>query len=68
MANLAIGQTECLYANKKVSKKLYIKLPYAEKEEGKKLGAKWDPKKKKWYIKSDMNINNKEIILSKWGQ
>ena len=30
----------------------------------KKLGTKWDPKKKKWYIFS--NSNNKEIILNRW--
>ena len=34
LANLAIGQTECQYANR--AKKIYIKLPYEEKEKGKK--------------------------------
>jgi hypothetical protein len=33
-------------------------LPYEEKEEGKKLGAKWDFKKKKWYINSNINKTN----------
>ncbi len=65
MANLAIGQTECSYANK--VKKIYLKLPYEEKEEGKKLGAKWDPKKKKWYVTSNINKTNLEIILSRWS-
>ena len=72
LANIAIGQTVCEYGSvksrtKKAGKKIYLKLPYDEKEEGKKLGTKWDPKKKKWYIPSDMDIKNKEIILSKWG-
>jgi ribonuclease HI len=63
LANLAIGQTSCQYANKPT--KIYLNIPYCEKDEGKKLGTKWDPKKKKWYIFS--NSNNKEIILSRWA-
>ena len=27
-----------------------LKVPYAEKEEAKQLGARWDPKRKKWYV------------------
>ncbi len=65
LANLAIGQTECQYANR--VKKIYIKLPYEEKENGKKLGTKWDPKKKKWYIMSNMDETKKETILNLWG-
>jgi ribonuclease HI len=65
LANLAIGQTECQYANR--VKKIYIKLPYEEKEKGKKLGTKWDPKKKKWYIMSNMDETKKETILNLWG-
>lgn len=30
--------------------RVYIDVPFEEKEEAKKLGAKWDPEKKKWYI------------------
>ena len=49
LANLAIGVSECLiYKNQKSKpiQKIYINLPYDEKEEGKKLGTRWDPKKK----------------------
>ena len=68
LANLAIGITESSHTkNKNKNKKLYLKLPYAEKEEGKKLGTKWDSKKKKWYINSDMDITMKEIVLSRWA-
>ena len=62
LANLAIGQTSCQYANK--PKKIYLNIPYSEKDEGKKLGTKWDPKKKKWYIFS--NSNYRETILNRW--
>lgn len=31
---------------------LYLNVPYAEKDEVKKLGARWDPSIKKWYVPS----------------
>tara|TARA_B100000795_G_scaffold150076_1_gene112405 strand:- start:17095 stop:17736 length:642 start_codon:yes stop_codon:yes gene_type:complete len=65
MANIAIGQTECLYSNK--PKKLYLKVPYEEKDKGKVMGTKWDPKKKKWYIMSSMEQSKKEMILNLWS-
>lgn len=34
---------------------LYLDIPYSEKEEAKALGAKWNPKAKKWYIQSSKN-------------
>ena len=49
MANLAIGLKSCPHAKTKQKQKYYLKIPYSEKEVGKKYGAKWDPKKKKWY-------------------
>lgn len=30
--------------------KQYLNVPYAEREEAKKKGAKWDPVAKKWYM------------------
>lgn len=61
LANLSINLDECPYqtpvsvffASKKIEKqpkrKIYIKVSYDEKDNAKKLGAKWDPKKKCWY-------------------
>lgn len=34
----------------KVIEKLYLNVPYSEKDQAKGLGAKWDPQKKLWYI------------------
>lgn len=31
------------------SSKLYLNVPFAEKDEAKALGARWDAAKKKWY-------------------
>lgn len=30
--------------------KTYLQVPFAEKDEAKALGARWDPTKKRWYV------------------
>jgi len=32
-----------------------LNVPYAEKDEAKKLGAKWDSVRKKWYVPQGVN-------------
>ena len=60
MANLAIGLKSCPHAktNQNQKQKYYLKIPYSEKEIGKKYGAKWDPKKKKWYYEGSNTDDN----------
>ena len=58
MANLAIGLKSCPHAKTNQKQKYYLKIPYSEKEVGKKYGAKWDPKKKKWYYEGSNTDNN----------
>lgn len=60
LANMAIGLDSCPY------EKIYLVVPFANKDEVKSLGAKWDPEKKKWYINS--NSSNKEQILQNFQQ
>ena len=43
--------------------RLFLDVPYAEKDEAKKLGAKWNPKVKKWYTDSP---REKYLKFSKW--
>ena len=43
--------------------RIYLNVPYAEKEHAKSLGAKWDPKNKKWY---SMKLNNNLNELVKY--
>ena len=45
--------------------KIYLNVPFNEKDEAKKYGCKWDVNEKKWYILD--NNNNKNKILFKWG-
>lgn len=44
---------------RKNQQKIYFKIPYAQKDEGKRLGARWDPEKKLWYGNSD---NEKRLM------
>lgn len=39
-----------------------LNVPYAEKDEAKALGARWDPQKKTWYIPEGVEIG----MLKKW--
>lgn len=40
---------------------VYLAVPFAEKEEAKLLGAKWDYKKKLWFAP-----NGEDILIEKW--
>lgn len=42
--------------------KTFLNVPYSEKEEAKRLGAKWDIARKKWFVE---NVNNLTPFL-KW--
>ncbi|WP_347986969.1 DUF5710 domain-containing protein [Methylomonas sp. AM2-LC] len=44
------------------STKLYLKVPYTEKDAAKTLGAKWDANQKKWYVPEKLDIS----LFSKW--
>lgn len=44
--------------------KTYLTVPFAEKDDAKALGAKWDPKKKKWYAPSSAELS----LLAKWQE
>ena len=62
LANLAIGVVECPYAK---PKRLYLNVPYEDKDDAKKLGARWDRSKKKWFIDHDNKY--KTQIVEHWG-
>ncbi len=44
--------------------KIYLDVPYREKEEAKALGAKWDRQEQSWYIPADKD----ESAFAKWKQ
>lgn len=62
LANLAIGISEDVYNDKLKTSKIYLSVPFSEKDKVKELGGKWDFKKKKWFIHNDNPY--KEQILT----
>lgn len=42
--------------------KIYLNVPYAQKDEAKALGARWDATNKKWYVPADKDIT----LFTKW--
>ena len=44
--------------------RIYLAVPFAEKDEAKLLGAKWDGECKKWYC--EKNNKNYKVLLEKW--
>ncbi|MDD2801633.1 MAG: DUF5710 domain-containing protein [Methylobacter sp.] len=42
--------------------KTYLNVPYAQKDEAKALGARWDATNKKWYVPADKDIT----LFAKW--
>ncbi len=60
LANKAIGITSCPY-----NTKIYLNVPFNDKDDAKKLGAKWDYKKKKWFI-FDNNVYKTQMV-DNWG-
>jgi hypothetical protein len=41
---------------------IFLKVPFAEKDEAKRLGARWDSAMKKWYVPHNLDIN----LFSQW--
>jgi hypothetical protein len=45
-------------AKNKKAAKLYIRVNFSEKDEAKKLGARWDPEAKSWYVPHEADPSN----------
>ncbi len=42
--------------------RVYLSVPFAEKDQAKALGARWDSGARKWYVNSSMNLEQ----FSRW--
>jgi len=42
--------------------KIYLNVPFAQKDEAKALGARWDAIKKKWFVPADKDIT----LFARW--
>jgi ribonuclease HI len=54
LANIAFG----VNVSKKIHNKTYINVSFQQKDIAKSYGARWDPKKKKWYYENNSSIEN----------
>ena len=43
--------------------RMNLKVPFAEKDEAKKLGARWDAARKLWYVEDDSRLP----LLARWS-
>ena len=48
--------------NNMADSKIYLNVPFAQKDEAKALGARWDPAPKKWFVPADKDIT----LFAKW--
>ncbi len=66
LANEAIGQEYVPYKKQvKEKKRIYLNVPFNEKDEAKKMGARWESSKKRWYINGDNK--HKVQMMGRWG-
>ena len=61
LANESIGSVNPNRGTSHLRKKIYLNVPFAQKDVAKKLGAKWDKSKKKWFIE-DTNKHKEELV------
>lgn len=47
---------------KMADSKIYLNVPFSQKDEAKSLGARWDAVKKKWYAPADKDIT----LFAQW--
>ncbi|MFK5948981.1 MAG: DUF5710 domain-containing protein [Methylococcales bacterium] len=47
-----------------VNSRIYLNVPYSQKDEAKALGAKWDANKKRWYASNNLD----DSLFKKWKQ
>lgn len=52
LANLAIGLESCPYQEDIIENKIFLDIPFAQKDKAKALGATWDSNEKKWFIEN----------------
>jgi hypothetical protein len=53
--NKALPASVSRHGNEQIA--LYLNVPFSEKDKAKNLGAKWDAKKKKWYVPNGLDLN-----------
>lgn len=55
----------CGHDNFTNGERVYLSVPYNEKDQAKNMGCRWDAVKKKWYIRNKNNYF--EDVIDRWG-
>ena len=63
--NSSLKKNNTFEKKKLIAECVYLNVPYSNKDEVKKMGAMWNPKKKKWYIPN--NHRNSQQLILKYG-
>ena len=57
------------YREVQMNIRIYLHVPYDEKDEAKELGCIWDPDRRKWYCKdSDKGKSNVSKCIEYWNE
>lgn len=49
--------------------RVYLNVPFRDKDDAKELGCRWDPDRKKWYcIDSDYGKSKITECVNRWGE
>jgi len=51
---------------KPAPRRVYINVPFGEKEQVKALGAKWDKERRSWYVPEELGAGAAEKVFAKW--
>ena len=63
----AVVKNKTTNKNKGSGKRIYLNVPYKEKEGVKKYGGRWDKDERKWYIMDSISELDKHFVMEKWG-
>jgi hypothetical protein len=56
---------KCSMENFEYGERVYLSVPYSEKDQAKNIGCRWDTVKKKWYIRDKNDCF--DYLIDRWG-
>jgi hypothetical protein len=66
--DLSESKQMCQRCNDTSRRRIYLDVPYHDKQEIKDWGGLWDPTYRKWYIKTDCDEADAENIMAQWNE
>jgi putative DNA primase/helicase len=66
MNNISNNEVNNKFYHSQNTDRVYLNVPYSEKEQVKSLGAKWDKEHRSWYIPAELELDAAKKIFKKW--